>query len=267
MAETKSKSLAQKLSAVMGGVDKLKKDGHNNFQNYDFVSESNVVEAVRQLLVDNGVLAIPSVKYHWQETRVSKKGDTLMHSFVLLNYRFMDTESNEEIISDWLGEGSDSGDKGFYKAYTGAQKYALMKTFLIPTGDDPENDSKVAPAKPAPAPKSDRSPDAMTDPQQGAIMGLVRDMELPPVKFSEMKKGWGIEHLPELSKAKASFAITELSETFLTKILALCEQLGIDETERDKMYDRHGLDLTKLSGKALNGVYVELGEIAKGVEA
>ena len=30
------------------------------------------------------------------------------------------------------------GDKGIYKAITGANKYALLKTFLLETGDDPE---------------------------------------------------------------------------------------------------------------------------------
>jgi hypothetical protein len=42
-----------------------------------------------------------------------------------------------------IGEGQDAGDKGPYKAMTGAQKYALMKTFMIPTGDDPEADEDV----------------------------------------------------------------------------------------------------------------------------
>jgi hypothetical protein len=50
-----------------------------------------------------------------------------------------------------VGEGQDAGDKAVYKAMTGALKYCLLKTFLIPTGDDPERDE--TPAKP-PAPKS-----------------------------------------------------------------------------------------------------------------
>ena len=33
------------------------------------------------------------------------------------------------------------GDKGVYKAITGAVKYIFMKNFLIPTGDDPEKDN------------------------------------------------------------------------------------------------------------------------------
>ena len=37
-----------------------------------------------------------------------------------------------------LGEGMDSGDKAYYKALTGAQKYFYHMTFHSPTGDDPE---------------------------------------------------------------------------------------------------------------------------------
>ena len=38
------------------------------------------------------------------------------------------------------GEGIDKGDKALYKAYTGAIKYYLANTFLIATGNEPEND-------------------------------------------------------------------------------------------------------------------------------
>ena len=45
------------------------------------------------------------------------------------------------------GEGADPGDKAPYKALTGALKYALLQSFLLATGDDPEDeraDSRVA---------------------------------------------------------------------------------------------------------------------------
>jgi hypothetical protein len=38
-----------------------------------------------------------------------------------------------------VGTGEDNSDKGTYKGITGGLKYILMKTFLIYTGDDPEN--------------------------------------------------------------------------------------------------------------------------------
>ena len=38
------------------------------------------------------------------------------------------------------GEGADVGDKAPYKAMTGALKYALLQSFLLSTGDDPEDE-------------------------------------------------------------------------------------------------------------------------------
>ena len=56
--------------------------------------------------------------------------------------KMVDAQSGESLSSTIIGSGQDKGDKGPYKAYTGAQKYFLMKTFMIPTGDDPEKDDE-----------------------------------------------------------------------------------------------------------------------------
>src|ERR1700738_467768 len=55
-------------------------------------------------------------------------------------YTFMDRDTAEEITVKVAGEGRDPGDKGPYKAMTGALKYALLQSFLLATGDDPEDE-------------------------------------------------------------------------------------------------------------------------------
>lgn len=57
---------------------------------------------------------------------------------VKIQATFIDAESGEQLSVVYVGDGSDAEDKGVYKAITGAQKYALMKTFLAVTDDDPE---------------------------------------------------------------------------------------------------------------------------------
>jgi hypothetical protein len=57
-----------------------------------------------------------------------------------MNYRFVDARSGEELTVRVAGEGADPGDKAPYKAMTGALKYALLQSFLLSTGDDPEDD-------------------------------------------------------------------------------------------------------------------------------
>ena len=54
-------------------------------------------------------------------------------------YRVQNVDDKEdfiEVVSS--GTGADTQDKGVGKAMTGAYKYMLLKTFAIPTGDDPD---------------------------------------------------------------------------------------------------------------------------------
>ena len=59
---------------------------------------------------------------------------------VVMNYRFVDARSGEELTVRVAGEGADTGDKAPYKAMTGALKYALLQSFLLASGDDPEEE-------------------------------------------------------------------------------------------------------------------------------
>jgi len=59
---------------------------------------------------------------------------------VIMAYTFTDENSPEEITARVAGEGLDVGDKSSYKAMTGALKYALLQSFLLATGDDPEDE-------------------------------------------------------------------------------------------------------------------------------
>ena len=68
------------------------------------------------------------------------KGTKQFNTIAKGTYQFMDSDSKTVISGTWFGSGSDTSDKGLYKAITGGIKYVLNTNFLIPTGDDPEND-------------------------------------------------------------------------------------------------------------------------------
>ena len=59
---------------------------------------------------------------------------------VVMAYTFADVDSGEEVVAKVAGQGLDPGDKAPYKAMTGALKYALLQSFLLATGDDPEDE-------------------------------------------------------------------------------------------------------------------------------
>lgn len=86
---------------------------------------------------------IPNMKEHSVRTHITAKEKTEYIATVLIEFTFMDGDTGETLVFCMAGEGQDAGDKAYYKAITGAQKYALMKAFMIPTGNDPEGDAGV----------------------------------------------------------------------------------------------------------------------------
>jgi hypothetical protein len=151
-AEPKPKSLVTKLTEVQASISGVVKTGYNDFQKYSYAEEAAIVSACRDELAKRSIMIIPSIE------RVAHDG-TL--TTIETSYTFCDGETGEQFVTKWAGTGSDKQDKGLYKAITGSQKYLLLKTFLIPTGengvaDDPEHPARQVvddiPRTPPPAP-------------------------------------------------------------------------------------------------------------------
>ena len=138
MAEAKT-SLASKIAKVMQAVGYVEKGGTNSAQGYKFVQASAVADKVRAELTKLNVTLTPT------NIDVISEGLTPSGKQTLITLRFTwtltDGDTGETITWQSVGTGSDATDKAAYKAATGALKYALLTGFLIPTGDDPENDS------------------------------------------------------------------------------------------------------------------------------
>jgi hypothetical protein len=128
--------LAKKLADVMGAIQDVEKNGENNYHNYKYATESDILDEVRPRLAEKGVFPFSSIEKFDRE----KKGKNVT-TIVGLLVTFMD-ESGASFTVRYFGEGQDNQDKSFYKAYTGALKYTIMKNFLISTDDDPEKDKR-----------------------------------------------------------------------------------------------------------------------------
>lgn len=170
-------SLVKKLVEVMACIDRIPKTGHNTFHNYDYTTEADVLEAVRGELAKRCVFIVPSVMDS-KETAVGEKGQRVFTLRMRLTAH--DGETGEQLSWEMFGQGSDSLDKGAFKAITGAMKYGLLKPFLVPTGDDPERDEKGNASTTPPAPagvsglKSRMKPQPPPPPRtSGAAAGAV----------------------------------------------------------------------------------------------
>ena len=134
------KSLAEKLTDVRQAVSGIAKGGHNDHHDYDYVRAEDVLRSVREAMNQArvGLFTEALDISHFTET-----GGKSFVTTVDLRYTLVNLDKPEEIQECyWAGAGADvGGDKGLYKAYTGGTKSFLLNLFLIPTGDDPEQDN------------------------------------------------------------------------------------------------------------------------------
>lgn len=134
--ETPKLNLWQKISAVMKDVEYLSKDDAISFgkTNYKAISEEKVTRTVRESLIKYGLVIFPYEQEHSREGTLST---------VNVKYKIVDTDTGESEILVSSGTGADTQDKGVGKAMTYAYKYLLLRTFAIPTGEDPDKVSSA----------------------------------------------------------------------------------------------------------------------------
>jgi len=136
------KSLVRKLAEVMAAVERVPKSGRNDFHKYDYATEADITAAVRSAMASRHLMMVPSIEHTEWKGIPRKNGGEDRLCTLTVRFTVMDGESDESLTFLVLGEGQDPGDKATYKAFTGAVKYALLKLFLIPTGDDPEHEDE-----------------------------------------------------------------------------------------------------------------------------
>jgi hypothetical protein len=135
--DTSALNLRQKLAEVRRRLGYIQKRGHNERHHYNYVMAADLAGAVGDVLSELGVVVIPQLQSISTETPRSSNERIAR---IVMNYRFVDARSGEELTVRVAGEGADVGDKAPYKAMTGALKYALLQSFLIASGDDPEDE-------------------------------------------------------------------------------------------------------------------------------
>ena len=120
----------------------LKKEARNEYDKYNYFSEAQYKALFTELFSECGLeLSFTELEYNtFEGSEKQANGRAPKLKFFLTD---IETGFSEETVI--TGEGIDKGDKAGYKAYTGALKYYLANTFMVATGDDPnENDSPQA---------------------------------------------------------------------------------------------------------------------------
>lgn len=124
-------NIYQKILAIMQEVQYLNKDDHVQYKttNYKALSEEKVTTIMRDKLIKYNLVVFPV------EQTATRHGDI---THVDVKYRMVDTDSLESIEIVSCGDGADTQDKGSGKAMTYSYKYMWLRTFALPTGEDPD---------------------------------------------------------------------------------------------------------------------------------
>ena len=134
-----------KMSRITGAVGTLTKDATNEFHHYGYVSAANVLETLAPLMAKENIALISETL----EVGIDDKVYMPKYQFT-----FVCGDTGFMFPCIWFGETvhtSNKGtrdDKALNKSATISQKYFLLKTFLIATGDDPDGDKGDAGRKP-----------------------------------------------------------------------------------------------------------------------
>ena len=132
-----SMNIYEKIKAIMQDVQYLAKDDHVEFGStkYRALSEEKVTSIMRAELLKHGLVVYPI-------SQAASRTGNITHVDVV--YRMVNVDNPEEYIEiASCGDGADTQDKGSGKAMTYAFKYMWLRTFAMPTGEDPDKISSA----------------------------------------------------------------------------------------------------------------------------
>src|SRR5690606_4778724 len=131
--ERKKLNLWQKRALMIDELGTVPKRGWNKHHQYSFAMEADVVAYLGPLMTKYMVVVNVSVLLD-QVERIemgrTSGGSTMVLTWLPVEITIINADNPEERETvEWIGEGSDTGDKGVYKSYTGALKYFYLKWF------------------------------------------------------------------------------------------------------------------------------------------
>ena len=126
------------MNKVMADVGYVHKKDENKFQKYKYAGEAALLATLRPAMVKHGLVLLPSIQ---KVSPIDEYGNT----HVIIDYTLTHISGAvwpHPLSAAGCGNDRNSkggvGDKGLYKAITGANKYMLFKLFQLETGDDAE---------------------------------------------------------------------------------------------------------------------------------
>lgn len=207
----------------MSSVSYVQKTGKNAFHGYKYAGEADLLEKLRPAMLDAGLLLIPSIKC---VSPIDEHGVTTVQMEYTLMHKDGDVWPDKICAA---GQGGDKnkngvGDKGLYKAITGANKYLLFKLFQIETGDDPEASDPPAILE------KDHNVQTLTVDAQRPIFSEL-EKELSGCETFDEAKRWKVAARMRASRLSESWRKI-LEEKYLAHLRSIEKRDAVDYIER-----------------------------------
>lgn len=131
--------LYAKMAEILGEVGAIEKLGRARIEKggqfqyeYEFVRQDDLFEAIRPKLAERGIAVF------YSDEILGRDGNL---TTVRVRLTLVDAETGERETMTGDAEGTDYGDKAASKAKTTAVRYLLLKTFLVASDVEPEDDN------------------------------------------------------------------------------------------------------------------------------
>lgn len=152
--EASDLTIAQRICRVMVDADGVVKRGQTAFgERYSYARIDDVMAALREPMARHGLVL------HWTQANrevgeygLTKNGVMQWRHTVRVTFELHNADHADEApwVTELEGDAIDTGDKGMGKALSYAFKNYLLKTFLLPSGDEADNEAREPePARPA----------------------------------------------------------------------------------------------------------------------
>ena len=102
-------NLREKFAEVRRRLGYVQKRGHNERHNYNYVTAADLAGSVGDILAELGVVVIPQLQSISTEP---PRSSSERIARIVMNYRFVDARSGEELTVRVAGEGADAGRQG-----------------------------------------------------------------------------------------------------------------------------------------------------------
>ena len=194
-------NIYQKINEVMKNIEYLAKDDKVEFgtTTYKAISEEKVTTVVRDQLVKNGIVIVPIEQESENKELIRTEKSVNMLASVHIKYRIQNIDDvNDYIEVESNGTGVDTQDKGVGKAMTYAYKYMLLRTFAIPTGEDPDKISSAETDSRVEKEIEKIKEEVISKTQEEALDKAIENRKIPDQKVEEILERYGYSSTAEI---------------------------------------------------------------------